>query len=136
MTTTEKLVKAPSGRVRRSPVQGRNKLTVKGKDPDYVYRIVNDIDDRVHDMLERGYEIDASEEIRVGDSRVDQTAKLGTVRQIPVGQGVKAILMRIKRDWYNEDQAIKQDLVKKSEDAMRKSNPNDGTYGKIDITTK
>lgn len=131
--TTEKLVKAPERRVRRSPVQGRNILNVKGKDPNYVYRIVNDVDDRVHDMLERGYEIDASEDIRVGDSRVEQTTKLGTVREIPVGQGTRAILMKIKKEYYDEDQVAKQDQVKQSEAAMRKSNPNEGTYGGIDI---
>lgn len=131
--TTEKLVKAPERRVRRSPVMGKNKLTVKGKDSNFVYRIVNDIDDRVHDMIERGYELDTSETIRVGDSRIDTTSKLGKVREIPVGQGIKAVLMKIPREFYEEDQALKAAEVKKAENAMRKTNPNEGTYGGVDI---
>lgn len=133
MTSTEKLVKTPERRVRRSPVTGKNILTVKGKDPNFVYRIVNNVDDRVYDMQERGYEIDTSEDIRVGDSRIETTSKLGTVREVPVGQGTKAVVMRQRKDWYDEDQALKQAEVKKSENAMRQSNPNEGTYGKIDI---
>jgi hypothetical protein len=131
----ENLVKAPATRVRRSPVEGRNKLRVKGEKPGYVYRIVNDIDDRIHDFLERGWELDTDEDIRIGDSRVDQDSRLGQVRLVSVGGGQKAVLMRIRKDWYEEDQAAKQEYVKKTEEAMR-PNPNEGTYGKIDISRK
>lgn len=133
--STEKLVKAPVARVRRSPVEGRNKLNVKGKDPNYVYRIVNDVDDRVNDFIAMGYEIDLSEDVRVGDSRVDQDSRFGKVRTLSVGGGGKAVLMRQRRDWYEEDQVQKQAYVKRSEEAMR-ANPNEGTYGKIDVTRK
>jgi hypothetical protein len=129
----ENLVKVPETRVRRGPVEGRNKLNVKGKDPEFVYRVVNDIDDRVHDLMERGYIPDLSEDIRVGDSRIDNTSKLGKVREIPVGGGNKAILMKIKKEWHEEDQAAKLEKVKESEKAMR-PNPNEGTYGKVDIS--
>lgn len=131
----ENLVKAPATRVRRSPVEGRNKLRVKGEKPGYVYRIVNDIDDRIHDFLERGWELDTDEDIRIGDSRLDQDSRLGQVRLVSVGGGQKAVLMRIRKDWYEEDQAAKQEYVRKTEEAMR-PNPNEGTYGKIDITRK
>jgi hypothetical protein len=131
----ENLVKAPATRVRRSPVEGRNKLRVKGEKPGYVYRIVNDIDDRIHDFLERGWELDTDEDIRIGDSRVDQDSRLGQVRLVSVGGGQKAVLMRIRKDWYDEDQAAKLEYVKKTEEAMR-PNPNEGTYGKIDISRK
>jgi hypothetical protein len=133
--TKESLVKAPATRVRRNPVEGRNKLRVKGEKPGFVYRIVNDRDDNIHDFLERGWEIDTDEDIRVGDSRVDQDSRLGKVRMISVGGGMKAVLMRIRQDWYDEDQAAKQEYVDKSEQAMR-PNPNEGTYGKVDITRK
>jgi hypothetical protein len=133
--TKENLVKAPAQRVRRTALEGRNRLKVKGKKPDYEYRIVNDVDDRIQDFIERGWEIDLDDDIRVGDSRIDDTSKLGKVRTISVGQGTKAVLMRIRKDWYDEDQAAKQEYVAKTEQAMR-PNPNDGTYGKIDITRK
>jgi hypothetical protein len=133
--TTEKLVKAPERRVKRNPVEGRNKLTVKGQDPNYVYRIVNDTEDRVNDLMDIGYVPETSESIRVGDSRVEDTSSLGKVRTISVGGGVKAILMKQKKEWYEEDQEAKQEYVKKTEQAMR-PNPNDGTYGKVDLTRK
>ena len=41
---------APSGTVerpKRTPIGSRNVLTVSGKDPDFVYRIVNDVGDRI-----------------------------------------------------------------------------------------
>ena len=34
-------------RVTRTPISGRNVLTVQGKEPGYVYRIVNDSGDRI-----------------------------------------------------------------------------------------
>lgn len=134
--TKENLVKAPAQRVRRSQLDtGRNKLRVRGKKPEFEYRIVNNIDDRVHDFIDRGWEIDDDEDIRVGDRRVDTSSSLGTVKQLNVGNGEKAVLMRIPKDWYEEDQIAKAEYIKKSEDAMR-PNPNDGTYGKVDITRK
>ena len=133
--TKENLAKAPVQRVRRNPVEGKNKLTVKGKDPNYVYRIVNDIDDRVQDFLDRGWELDVSENIRVGDSRIDETSRLGKVRLVSVGGGFKAVVMRIRKDWYDEDQEAKQEYVKKTEQAMR-PNTADGQYGKIETSRK
>lgn len=133
--TKESLVKAPATRVRRNPVEGRNKLRVRGKKPDYAYRIVNDEGDNVHDFLERGWELDTDEDIRIGDSRVEKDSRLGAVRQISVGGGKKAVLMRIRADWYQEDQEAKLEHLRKLEQAMR-PNPNEGTYGQIDITRK
>jgi hypothetical protein len=132
---TEKLVKAPERRVKRGPVEGKNKLTVRNQDPNYVYRIVNDTEDRISDFLERGWEFAIEESARVGDTRVDETSKLGTARAISVGGGMKAYLLKIKKEWYDEDQAAKQAYVKKTEEAMR-PNSNEGTYGKIDVGTK
>ena len=132
---TEKLVKTPERRVKRNPVEGRNRLAVKGKDPNYDYRIVNDTDDRVNDMLDQDWEIDLSEDIRVGDGRIDDIGRLGKARILSVGGGTKAIIMRKRKDWYEEDQAAKQEYVNRTEAAMR-PNPNDGTYGKIDVTRK
>jgi hypothetical protein len=133
--TTEKLVKAPVNRVRRSPVEGRNKLKVYGKDPNFAYRIANDTDDRILTLLEEGWEIDPSEAIRVGDSKlVDDSRGIGKTRQVSVGQGIKAVLLRKRKDWFDEDQAAKQEYVNKLEQAMR-PNP-DGQYGKVEITRK
>jgi hypothetical protein len=136
MSETEKLGKAPTTRVRRSPVEGRNRLAVKGKDPNFVYRIANDTDDRVNDLLDRGYVFETSQEVSVGDSRlVDSPKGEGKVRTLSVGGGIKALVMKIKKEWFDEDQDAKQEYVKKTEAAMR-PNPNEGTYGKVDLSRK
>lgn len=133
--STEKLVKAPSGRVKRKPLERRNRLNVKGKDPNYVYRIVNDTEDRIEDFKDRGWIVDTSDEVRVGGGRVNDASSVGKARVISVGQGTKAVLMKIQREFYEEDQEAKNEYIDKTEEAMR-PNPNDGTYGKIELTRK
>jgi hypothetical protein len=130
--TKEAIAKAPSGRVTRVPVSQRNVLTVKGKDPNYVYRIVNDVDDRVTQFQEGGYELVENETVEVGDSRVSAGTAVGSKKVMSVGRGTKAYVMRIKREWYDEDQSKKQDFVDEQEASIRKK-ALDGTYGKLDI---
>lgn len=129
----EAIAKAPSGRVQRTPVGTRNVLTVSGKDPDYVYRIVNDSGDRVQEFLDAGYELVKESSVKVGDKRVNKASAEGSVSQISVGQGQKAFVVRIKREWYDEDQAAKQQKVNELE-AATKAKALDGTYGKLEIS--
>jgi hypothetical protein len=126
----EPIVKAPSGRVRRIPLSGRNVLTVQGKDPNYAYRIVNDEEDRIARFQDAGYELVADEDVTVGDKRVSKPTAEGTVKQISVGGGKKAFLMRIRKDWYEEDQKAKQDFVDRQE-ATTKQKALSGTYGSL-----
>jgi len=130
-TNKDVISKAPSGRVTRTPVGTRNILTVKGKDPNYEYRIVNDIDDRVAQFQEAGYELVANDTVKVGDKRVNSTTSEGSVKQLSVGQGTKAYLMRIKKDWFDEDQQAKQAKVTEIERATQ-DKALTGTYGTIE----
>lgn len=129
----EAISKAPAGRVTRVPVSQRNVLTVKGKDPNYVYRVVNDTDDRIAQFIEGGYELVDKEDTEVGDKRASAGTAVGSKQQVSVGQGVKAYVMRIKKEWYDEDQARKQAFVNRQE-ASIKEKALDGNYGKLDIT--
>lgn len=133
MTQKEAISKAPAGRVTRVPVSQRNILTVKGKDPNYEYRVVNDVDDRVAQFVEGGYELVENESHDVGDKRVSQGTSVGSKKVFSVGQGTKAYLMRIKKEWYEEDQARKQGFVNQQESSI-KEKALDGNYGKLDIT--
>jgi hypothetical protein len=126
----ESISKAPAGRPVRRPVSGRNILTVKGKDPAYEYRIVNDDADRVARFQEGGYELVSDESVKVGDNRVSLPTAEGTVKQMSVGQGRKAFLMRIKKEWYDEDQKEKQKKVDELE-ATTKANAMKGMTGTI-----
>lgn len=126
----EAISKAPSGRVQRTPIGTRNVLTVKNKDPNYEYRIVNDVDDRIQQFKDAGYELVPDEATSVGDTRVNKASATGSVKEISVGQGQKAFLMRIKKEWYTEDQARKQQNVTALERAT-KEKALDGTYGEL-----
>ncbi len=131
--TKEAISKAPEGRVKRASVRGRNILTVKGKDPNYVYRVVNDTDDRIMELQERGYVVDTDQSVEVGDPRVSSGTPIGTTKQLSVGRGIKAYIMKIKREYYDEDVKEKMDFVDAQESAMKKK-ALDGTYGKLDVT--
>lgn len=129
----EAIAKVPSGRTQRVPVGTRNVLTVAGKDPNYEYRIINDSGDRVQEFLDAGYELVEKDSVRVGDKRVNSATAEGTVSQVSVGQGQKGYIVRIKKEWYQEDQAKKQKQVNDQERAT-KEKALDGTYGKLEIT--
>ena len=129
----EAIAKAPSGRTQRVPVGSRKVLTVAGKDPNYEYRIINDSGDRVQEFLEAGYELVSNDSVRVGDKRVNKASAEGSKAQLSVGQGQKAFVVRIKKEWYDEDQAKKQAHVNELESAT-KAKALDGTYGKLDIS--
>lgn len=127
----EAIAKAPSGRVRRTGLSRRNVLTADGKEPGYVYRFVNDSEDRVQEFLDRGYEVVPSSKVKVGDKRVDKAGPEGSVSQVSVGGGKKAILMRQKEEFYKEDFQIKQDYVADTERAT-KEKALEGNYGKLE----
>ena len=131
--TKELTVKSPSGRVKRTPLSVRNRLSVKDTDPAYIYRIVNTEDahggDRISSFLEHGYEL--VENTKVGDKRVDISAGLGSTPAFSVGQGKKAVVMRIRKDWHAEDQQTKLDQIKATEETMYKTARAD--YGNIEV---
>lgn len=109
-----------SARPKRTPIASRNRLDVKHRDEGYAYRIVNDEDDRVQRFQEAGYEICKEEAVgAIGDRRVDGASSLGSTAHFSVGKGTKAILMRIPKDWYAEDQAAKQRDIDAVEDTMK-----------------
>jgi len=120
MTRQTSPTQEASARPRRTSLSQRNRLAVKNKEPGYVYRIVNDVDDRIEDLQERGYEIVPGAKLgRVGDKRVDDPSAPGSSSLISVGQGTKAVVMRIKEEYYAEDQAFKQKQVDDTEQTMK-----------------
>jgi sulfatase maturation enzyme AslB (radical SAM superfamily) len=129
----EAIAKAPRGRTQRVPVGTRNVLKVADKDVNYEYRIINDSGDRVQEFMDAGYEIVSKDSVRVGDKRVNSATSEGSLAQLSVGQGQKAFVVRIKKEWYEEDQAKKQIRVNEMENAT-KAKALDGTYGKLEIS--
>ena len=99
-------------RVKRTPVGGaRDLLTVLDKDPNYHYRFVmSDIPGRVQRFKDGGYEV-VTEDHEIGQNVVDRGSKLGSGVTAHAGGGRMYVLMRIPREWYDEDQKTKQDPV-------------------------
>lgn len=134
MPQKEAIAKAPERRVRRTPVGTRNVLTVTGKEPGYEYRFVNDEGDRVQEFLDQGWEVVTKDSVRIGDKRLGTPASAeGTAATASVGRGTTAYVLRIKEEWYKEDQAAKQEYVDRTE-AATKEKAQDGTYGELKIT--
>lgn len=132
MTRQEKPQTVASARPRRTPLSVRNRLSIKNKKAGYVYRIVNDVDDRITQLQEQGYEIISKEESGVvGDKRVDSASAPGSASYISVGQGTKAVVMAIKEDWFKEDQSSKQQMVDDTEQTMKKNNSD---YGDVKLS--
>jgi hypothetical protein len=94
----------------------RNRLSLKERDPNYHYRIVNVKDDRVEQFKEQGYEV--VDGATIGDKRVDTASALGSATEISVGGGVKAVLMRQNIEDYKADQAMKQAQIDELESQM------------------
>lgn len=122
-------------RARRTPINGtRNRLNVRGQEPGFVYRIVNDVDDRVQTFQEMGYEIVTDKAVTVGDKRIANPTQEGSPVKVSVGQGIQGYVMRQKKEYYDEDQATKQRAVDELEGSMHKEAKGEGFYGKLKIS--
>ena len=125
---------AKTQRAQRTPLANRSVLGIKGKEPGYVYRIVNDTGDRVASFQERGYEIVTDSSITIGDRRVGKASADGSPVQVAVGNGIDGYLMRIKEEYYKEDQAYKEQKLSELEQSMRKESKDISDYGNLKIT--
>lgn len=125
-----------SARPKRTPINSRNVLTVKGKEPGYEYRIVNDLGDRVEMFKDAGWELVDNKDVTVGDRRIERTSAEGSKAQVSVGGGTKAFVMRIPKEYYDEDQKAKQDQIDALEQSMKNQvlSGNDLKDGKFETT--
>lgn len=121
----------------RIPLGGkRDMLSVKDTPDGYVDRIVNDLPGRIDRFKDAGYEL--VESAQLGSSHVDGSQSESGVVSKDVGKGQTAYLMRQRKEFFDEDQAAKQQKILDAENDLRKKkvNPNestDGTYGEVTI---
>jgi hypothetical protein len=123
---------------KRVPLRRRNVLTIedKYKREDFEYRFVNDREDRIEVFEEAGWEkvMDEDQVIEIGDDSIRREVRDGTAVTKNVGGGRVAYLMKIPKDIYDEEQAIKQREIEQSEEAMRQTALNEkGRYGKVNF---
>lgn len=123
-----------SARVARKPLNQRGPQAIAGdKDPSYVYRFVNDTGSRIQNFKAAGYEFVTGDDLIVGDNRVSDATDLGSAKRVISNDGTTSYLMRIKKEWYEEDQASKAAAIKEQEAAMTKE-ASTGMYGKLNIS--
>ncbi len=121
-----------SKRPERIPVSGRRDvMTVIGKDDAYVYRWVSDDAGRIDRFIAGGYAV-VDEDVRVGQDDIDSSRDIASTVTKQSG-GLTQYLMRIRRDWYEEDQAAKAKVINETEEDMKRTlnNGKDGTYGNV-----
>jgi hypothetical protein len=121
----------------RVPVaSNRAPLVVKGFDHDnYAGRWVDDRDERIAMFLEAGYEFVTKEQAKVSkeDKTIDSSSGLDSRVKKPGGQGKTLYLMRLPRQFYNEDQLAKQREVDEIERAMAASGKDGVDYGQVSM---
>lgn len=132
--TVEQTTKARVKRTERKPLTQRGPQAIAGdKDKDFVYRFVNDTGSRVANFQAAGYELVTSDDLTVGDNRVLDASDLGSAKRVVSNDGTTSYLMKIKKEWYDEDQATKAAQLAEQEAAM-KQEAVAGMYGKLNIT--
>ena len=109
-------------RTGRKPLFQQGPQAVSGElDPNFQYRFVNDTGSRIANFQAAGYEFVEDADLRVGDSRVFDPSSQGSAKVVTSNDGSKAFLMRIRKEWYNEDQAAKMERIKEQENAMKQT---------------
>ena len=111
---------------------GFGKLNVEGMDPNYHYRIENDIGNKIDQLKEIGYEVVSHGGTeRMGDVNAKE---VGTAITTTVDKfGTKAVLLKQPKEFREEDVAFEQSQIDKSEAALfRQAETEKGRYGKIE----
>jgi hypothetical protein len=124
--------------VRRKKKKGDHQvgpLFIANPDPDFVYRFVTDRSEkgaRVLKMLNKDYEFVTKDEgLEISDDYCYQAGQLGSIYRVAAEEHSNKFLylMKIRRDWYEEDQAEKEDAVDKQEEGLFNVDKKDGQYG-------
>ena len=121
-------------RPKRIAVGLRPKLALIGKDSNYEYRYVNDTPGRISMFKQGGWELVTNDEVDTGNFRAEDATELGSLAYsiVDSGSGLKAYVMKIRKDWYEEFMQEAEDEVRRTEETLS-PNQNDGGYGSVRI---
>jgi len=133
-TAQDNVTEATSVRPQRIAVGLRPKLSLLGKDPNYAYRYVNDTPGRIAMFKHGGWELCTNAEVDTGNFRAEDATELGSLAYAIVdgGTGMKAYVMKIKKEWFDSFMDEHEAEVKSTEEALQ-PNSNDGAYGSVRI---
>lgn len=102
----------------------------KDKDPNYVYRVFNHDSERwagrIKTAEEHGWEV--VEGVDMGEEKAVESKHIGSATAKPVGNDVTGVLMRIPREFYEEDKASGEAKRQEQEDQFRNAHKQDGYY--------
>ena len=123
----------PAKRQRR-PVGTTNRLEVINQDPGRVYRIINDDPARVAQFDAAGYRIEDAAAHMPGAKKGTKGSSADNV--FHAGGGQKQLLVSIEKEFYDEDQLLKQEKVNAIEAQMKNKTADglQGFYGDVKIT--
>lgn len=118
----------------------RDILTVENKNPDYHYRWVLDTTEsgaRIRRYLEGGYEFVTKENdgVTVAEDNVRNTEDLGTLFRVPAGPNspdMYLYLMRIPREWREEDTDAEEKELRAREARVFRKDTSAGQYVDVD----
>ena len=113
-----------SHRTTRTDHDGNSVLTAPSM-PGYVLRYENDTDDNIERKLAMGYEV-VPKNVKIGDRVAGEDSSLGRLTERNVGGGVKAVLLRIPVDLYEQRQRDKAAARKARLAGMKNFGP--GSY--------
>src|ERR1700687_1719749 len=116
-------------RPKRKPVGSRNRLSFVNLDPSRSYRIIDMEPARMAQFEEAGYRVENIKDYVQGGQRVDVPTP--TDNAISVGGTKKQVLVSIEKEYYEEDQALKQRDGPDAKEAGIKANPSEGQYGEV-----
>jgi hypothetical protein len=71
--------------------------------------------------------------MKVGDRRIANPTAEGSPVRTSVGGGIQAYVMRIPKEYYDEDQESKQSYINETEAAMKKDAIKGSDYGKLEV---
>ena len=132
-------VDAGARRKERVPVGQRNRLTAPRR-PGFKRRFVNIQPGRMQMFEDAGYQVvtdqtydpDNPGVVKVGNRTAGSTP-LGSAVVEEVGGGQQAVLMEIREDWFNEDQAKKARRIDEDEAQIKRRTQKDGHYGSVKV---
>lgn len=128
----------------RIPIGRRNVMTAP-KRKGYVRRWVNDQPGRINMFEQAGWQKVTNRTLNadnpdnpegIGDPRAGVPEQMGDGVTIEAGQGMKAVLMEIPKEWYDEAQEEKVKAIKVQEEHLISRTNKEGHYGNISIDGK
>lgn len=119
----------------------RDLLKIEGVPKDKIAKWINDIDNRIQEKRDDGWEFVYRSDVLVPGQDAGTGTDIGSALSRRVSydnhknEPVIAYAMCIWKDWYEDDKKVIQDQIKEIEDQMKQAGKQaEGTYGKVTIS--